>query len=58
MVPVMRVGDGPVTDPSSTILEPLAGLEGGDLEPQPTEIHTTSTADAAGSREVTTSSHG
>ena len=58
MVPVMAVGDRPVTDPSSTVLEPLPGHEGGDLERQPTAIDALTTADATGNREVITSSHG
>ena len=45
-----------MTDPASTVREPLAG-EGGGLERQPTEILVSSTADATGSREVMTS-HG
>ena len=57
MVPVMAVGDRPVTDPSSTVLEPLPGLEGGGLERQPAAIDASTTADATGNREVI-SSHG
>jgi hypothetical protein len=58
MVPVMAVGDRPVTDPSSTVLEPLPGLEGGGLERRPTAIDASSVADATGNRDVITSSHG
>src|SRR3954447_19536778 len=56
MVPVMPVGDGPVTDPSSILREPLPGA-GGDIEPEPLVIAEPSTADGTGDRAVT-ASHG
>jgi hypothetical protein len=56
MVPVMPVGDGPVTDPSSIVREPLPGA-GGGIEPEPIVIAEPSTADGTGDRAVTTS-HG
>jgi gas vesicle protein len=56
MVPVMPVGDGPVTDPSSIIREPLPGA-GGDIQPEPVVIAEPSTADGTGDRAVT-ASHG
>jgi gas vesicle protein len=56
MVPVMPVGDGVVTDPSSTVREPLPGAAGG-IEPEIQAIAEPSTADGTGDRAVT-ASHG
>lgn len=56
MVPVMPVGEGIVTDPSSTILEPLPGA-GGGIEPEVQSGVVPSTADGTGDRAVT-ASHG
>ena len=54
MVPVMPVGDGPVTDPSSIVLEPLPG-EAGGIEREPQTIAEPSTVDGTGDRAVTAS---
>ena len=56
MVPVMPVGEGIVTDPSSTVLEPPPSV-GGGIEIEPQTIDRPSTADGVGDREVT-ASHG
>jgi hypothetical protein len=56
MVPVMPVGEGVVTDPSSTILEPLPGA-GGGIEPEIQSGELPSTVDGTGDRAVT-ASHG
>lgn len=56
MVPVMPVGEGIVTDPSSTILEPLPG-SGGGIEPGVQTINQLTTVDETGDRAVT-ASHG
>jgi gas vesicle protein len=56
MVPVMPVGDGPVTDPSSIVREPLPAASGG-IEPEPMTVGEPSTADGTGDRAVT-ASHG
>jgi gas vesicle protein len=56
MVPVMPVGEGVVTDPSSTVLEPPPGA-GGAIEPGVLTIDQPSTADGTGDRAVT-ASHG
>jgi gas vesicle protein len=55
MVPVMPVGEGPVTDPSSIVREPLPGA--GGIEPGPIVVDEPSTADGTGDRAVT-ASHG
>jgi hypothetical protein len=52
----MPVGEGPVTDPSSIVREPLPG-EGGDVQPTVQTIDEPSTADGTGDRAVT-ASHG
>ena len=56
MVPVMPVGDAVVTDPSSTIREPLPGV-GGGIEPEVQTLAQPSTVDGTGDRAVT-ASHG
>ncbi len=56
MVPVMPVGDAPVTDPSSIVREPLPGQSGG-IEPTTLVVDEPSTADGTGDRAVT-ASHG
>jgi gas vesicle protein len=52
MVPVMPVGGGPVTDPSSIVREPLAG-EAGGIEVEPQLAAVPSTVDGTGDRAVT-----
>ena len=54
MVPVMPVGESPVTDPSSTVREPLPG-EAGGIEREPQTIAEPSTVDGTGDRAVTAS---
>jgi hypothetical protein len=56
MVPVMPVGEGVVTDPSSIIREPLPG-EGGEIERGAPGSDAASTVDATGDRAVT-ANHG
>jgi gas vesicle protein len=54
MVPVMPVGEGPVTDPSSIVREPLPGDAGG-IEVEPQLVAVPSTVDGTGDRAVTAS---